>query len=70
VTRRADALRGGDLFLLCSDGVSGMVAPDELRAALLASAGLDTTGAALIQRALDAGGKDNASALLVRVLDD
>lgn len=70
VTRRADALRVGDLFLLCSDGVSGMVAPDELRAALLAGGRLDAAGAGLIQRALDGGGKDNASALLVRVLDD
>lgn len=70
ITARSDALRAGDLFLLCSDGVSGMVAPDDLRDALLAAGPLDATGAALIQRALDAGGKDNASALLVRVLDD
>ena len=70
VARRTDALHGGDLFLLCSDGVSGMVAPDELRAMLLAAGPLEAAGAALIQGALDAGGKDNASALLVRVLDD
>ncbi len=70
VSVRSDGLDAGDLFLLCSDGVSGMVAPQDLRAALRSAGPLDATGGALIQRALDAGGKDNASALLVRVLDD
>jgi len=69
VTQRADALHVGDLFLLCSDGISGMVAPHELRATLLGAGPLDAAGATLIRRALDAGGKDNASALLVRALD-
>jgi serine/threonine protein phosphatase PrpC len=65
----SDALQPGDLFLLCSDGVSGMVAPEDLRAQLMSVAALDTAGDALIARALDGGGRDNASALLVRVID-
>lgn len=65
-----DALRPGDLFLLCSDGVSGMIAPDELRAALLADGALAPLGLDLISRALAGGGRDNASAVLLRVLDD
>ena len=67
VSQGEDALRAGDLFLLCSDGVSGMVAPDDLRDQLLGAQGLADTGAALIRLALTAGGRDNASAILVRV---
>jgi PPM family protein phosphatase len=70
VATRTDELVAGDLFLLCSDGVSGMMAPDDLRAQLLATAALDQTGQGLIARALAGGGRDNASALLVRVISD
>ena len=67
VARGEDELRAGDLFLLCSDGVSGMVAPADLRELLLGGRSLPDTGAALIRLALAAGGRDNASAILVRV---
>ncbi len=65
----SSALRAGDLYLLCSDGVSGMVKPAVLLEGLLANQPLAETGQTLIQQALDAGGKDNASALLVKVVD-
>jgi len=70
VATGSDVIRAGDLFLLCSDGVSGMVSPENLQTQLLSVAALDEAGRALIARALDGGGKDNASALLVRVLGD
>jgi protein phosphatase len=66
VARGEDELRPGDLFLLCSDGVSGMVEPADLRQQLLAAQPLKDTGEALIRLALAAGGRDNASAILVR----
>lgn len=66
VTRGEDELRPGDLFLLCSDGVSGMVTPTDLRQQLLDAQPLRDTGEALIRLALAAGGRDNASAILVR----
>jgi protein phosphatase len=69
-TLHSAELRAGDLYLLCSDGVSGMMQPDDLRRLLLADGPLAQTGRDLIQRALDGGGKDNASALLVRVSGD
>jgi protein phosphatase len=70
VTSSSGDLRAGDLFLLCSDGVSGMVAPADLQARLLAAGTLEAIGKALIAGALDGGGRDNASALLVRVRGD
>lgn len=66
VTRGEDELRPGDLFLLCSDGISAMVSPADLRRQLLEAQPLKDTGAALIRLALAAGGRDNASAILVQ----
>lgn len=66
VARGSDELRPGDLFLLCSDGISGMVPPADLRQALLDRQPLKDTGEALIRLALAGGGRDNASAVLVR----
>jgi len=68
MTVRGGELLPGDLYLLCSDGVSGMVAPELLIRLLAVERPLADMGAAIIQAALDGGGKDNASALLVRVL--
>ena len=65
----SDATQPGDLFLLCSDGVSGMIKPSDFLDELGRDQPLDQAGSALIQKALDAGGKDNASLLLVRVTE-
>jgi protein phosphatase len=56
----------GDLYLLCSDGLSDML-PDETIAELLLSAeGLPELAAALIDAANEAGGRDNISVVLAR----
>jgi protein phosphatase len=69
VTTGSESLQPNDLFLLCSDGVSGMMKPAVLLDRLLGSEDLEQAGAAVIRQAMDGGGKDNASALLVRALD-
>ena len=56
----------GDLFLLCSDGLSGMVHDDALMAAVTASADLHATCTQLIELANAAGGNDNITCILVR----
>jgi len=55
----------GDVYLLCTDGLSGAVDDNEIKDFLLhpVNAALD----ALIGLALDRGGKDNISAVVVRV---
>ena len=60
-------LQENDLFLLCSDGVSAMVKPDALRAGLVDSGSIESAGKLLISKALEAGGRDNATLLLVKV---
>jgi protein phosphatase len=61
-------LRDGDLVLLCSDGLSGMV-PDERMAELLRAHPRDLRRAsqALVDAANDAGGNDNVTCVLVGV---
>jgi protein phosphatase len=63
------ALESEDLFLLCSDGVSGMVTPETILADLTGPLPLAQRGQQLLQHAMDGGGRDNASLLLVQVLD-
>ena len=58
----------GDLYLMCSDGLSDML-DDAMIARLLQTNGaLPAAGQALIDAANDAGGKDNISLILVRVV--
>lgn len=56
----------GDLYLLCSDGLSDMLDDDAIAQILQAQAPLDAVCKALIEAANDAGGKDNISVILVR----
>jgi len=58
----------GDLFLLCSDGLSNEVSEEEICAALAAG---DCRQAAesLVDRALKHGGRDNISVVVVRADD-
>lgn len=58
----------GDLYLLCSDGLTDMVAEVEIQSILAATdeASLAAAAAALVARANEAGGHDNVSVLLIR----
>lgn len=63
-------LEVGDVFLICSDGLSGMVSEEDMGQTLLREElGLQEKGDQLIQAALDAGGGDNVSAVLVRITE-
>lgn len=57
--------QAGDVFLLCSDGLHGYLRAGEVET--LVDADLAASADRLIQLALDRGGKDNISAVLVRV---
>jgi PPM family protein phosphatase len=61
-------LRAGDLYLLCTDGLSNMVSDDALRDRLSqAGADLDAAANSLIDLACEAGGLDNITLALMRV---
>ncbi|MEI7612951.1 MAG: bifunctional protein-serine/threonine kinase/phosphatase [Betaproteobacteria bacterium] len=56
-----------DLFLLCSDGLWGALSAEKMQETLLSGNDMQQVSDALVKRALDEGGQDNASALVVRV---
>jgi protein phosphatase len=56
----------GDLYLLCSDGLSDMLDDAAIGQLLLGSDSLEAGCKQLIEAANDAGGKDNISVILVR----
>lgn len=56
----------GDRYLLCSDGLSGVLGPDEI-AAQLAHSDIETVADALVEAAFAAGSRDNITAIVVHV---
>ncbi len=59
----------GDRFLLTSDGVHGVLPPSRIAQILRLREAPDETAQSLVMAALAAGGRDNASALIVDVLE-
>jgi protein phosphatase len=55
----------GDRILVCSDGVTGELAPAEIAAVLAATEGSTAAAAELVRRAVEAGGRDNTTAVVV-----
>jgi len=69
VDTRSFRARAGDVYLLCSDGLTTMVSEARLAEILLAHArtSLRDAGEALIAEANGAGGKDNITVILLRL---
>ncbi|MFM2288704.1 MAG: hypothetical protein RL684_1847 [Pseudomonadota bacterium] len=60
----------GDIYVLCSDGLSDMVEDDDIQLTINTfGANLDTVAKQLVQLGNDNGGKDNISVLLAQVLE-
>lgn len=57
----------GDVLLVCSDGLHGVVEPEAMRDALTRAPTLDAACEALITLANEAGGPDNITAVVARV---
>jgi serine/threonine protein phosphatase PrpC len=56
----------GDIFLLCSDGLSGMVPDAQIQEVLSSSTELEQACGKLIEMANAAGGNDNVTCILTR----
>ena len=57
----------GDRYLICSDGLTDMVSPGELREILEMKESVKSTVERLLEMALKAGGKDNITIVLCEV---
>ena len=57
----------GDTLLFCSDGLTGPVSDAEIASIVAANSDLESAGQSLIDAALDGGGPDNVTVVLVRI---
>lgn len=55
-------------LLLCSDGLTGEASDEEIRELLLATPGAQPAADALVRRALENGGRDNVTVIVLDVL--
>ena len=61
--------RPGDRWLICSDGLSGVVKHDDMQAALASKDGPKQVAERLLKHSLDAGAPDNVTAVIVDIAD-
>jgi PPM family protein phosphatase len=61
--------RNGDVFLLCSDGLTTMVSDEEIREILVRSKSLRSAVNRLVEAANRRGGRDNITAVAFRLAD-
>jgi protein phosphatase len=61
-------LENGDTLILCTDGLTDMVPPPRIAMILAANESAQTTCYRLVDEALNAGGKDNVTAVVARYL--
>jgi PPM family protein phosphatase len=59
--------RPGDVYLLCSDGLTTMLRDDQIAAALAGSDSLDEVVSRLVREANEAGGRDNITVVAFRL---
>jgi PPM family protein phosphatase len=59
--------REGDVFLICSDGLTSMVSDDDVAAILRGSPSLEEAADGLVRAANQSGGKDNITVVLFRI---
>jgi PPM family protein phosphatase len=57
----------GDIYVLCSDGLSGMVSDDDIKQIVSGTAEVRDACRQLIQRANERGGEDNITAVLIKI---
>lgn len=61
--------QAGDIYLLCSDGLSGMVDDEDLCRIITSASSIDEACRVLVNTANEHGGEDNVTAVLVRLED-
>jgi protein phosphatase len=65
-----DDPREGDVYMLCSDGLSGMVSDEDIERIVTTSSDIREACRRLIGRANEHGGEDNITAILIKIEPD
>jgi protein phosphatase len=67
VDLQSDEPRPGDVYVLCSDGLSGMVSDEDIQQIVTVAPDIREACRKLIQRANERGGEDNITAVLIQL---
>lgn len=67
VDLQSDEVRPGDVFVLCSDGLSGMLEDEDILMVAESTTDLQEACRQMVALANEHGGEDNITALLVRI---
>jgi protein phosphatase len=70
VDRRLVTIELGDVFLLATDGLHGVVGDDDIAGILQTERDLTRAASQLVEATLDGGAPDNVTAVLLRVVGD
>ena len=65
-----ETVQAGDRYLICSDGITDMVSQNRIREILMSGEDLGKTLRTLEQDALQAGGKDNLTMILIEAEEE
>jgi PPM family protein phosphatase len=66
---KVESLQAGDRFLLCTDGLSGVVPDEQLQNYIKDATDMQACADGLCQLALDSGSRDNISCVMVEVVE-
>ena len=66
VDLHSDVVQSGDRYVLCSDGLSNLVEPEEI-AEVVSEKGPQTAARYLIETACERGGDDNITVVIARI---
>ena len=64
------ALKAGDVLLLCTDGLHGVLDADRIQGILQSGSSIEQAAQALVDAAMDAGSRDNVTALVMKYEED
>jgi hypothetical protein len=67
VDLRTEQIREGDVYILCSDGLTGMVPDEQIAEVFLIEDGVEGAADILIDMANEAGGTDNITVVIVKI---
>lgn len=70
VDTRTYPAKDGDVYLLCSDGLTGMVSEERVAQILRARSSLRQAAQQLVDEANERGGKDNITVVLFKLIDE
>lgn len=66
---RKDCIESGERYLICSDGLTDMVSLEEIKKTMMTSVDVAKCTEELVTKALNAGGRDNITVIVIQVGD-